>query len=537
MRSPICARVRLTPFLAAVLLGPTASALDSALPGVDLGLDYLIVPADASVVPDYLLPVAIESAPEPAEPAVVDLLDVIGNGLVLPDSERKRIDQEFSWYVRHPDYLDRVFTRAQRYLPYIVEEIQRRGMPIDLALLPVVESAFDPFAYSHGRAAGLWQFIPGTGRLYGLEQDWWYDGRRDVVASTQAALDYLQALHDKLEGDWLLAVAAYNSGEGRVRSAVRRNRRAGKPTDFWHLKLPRETRAYVPKLLAISRVVARRHELGLVLPYVAPEPYFDEVALDGQIDLALAADFAGITLDEIYRLNPGFNRWATRPKGPHRLQVPVASRDAFTAALAAAPAEERVQWQRYRIRPGDTLSTIATRHHTTTATLRQANGLRGTTIRAGDHLMIPSSSNPLASYALSVDGRAQRRLERSGGVRYTVAPGDSFWTIARRYGVGTRQLASWNGMAPGDTLSVGRELIIRSPQKVPEFDTPSSGPAGAQRRVAYTVRRGDSLAKISSRFRVTVGQLVRWNKLDRNKYLQPGQRLVMYIDVTRQSGG
>ena len=522
--------------LAALLLAAPAAALDSDLPGMDLGLDKLALHADPDVVPDYLLPVA--SPEEPAEPVLIDLLDVIGNGLVLPDTEQKRIDQEFSWYVRHPDYLDRVFTRAQRYLPFIVSEIERRGMPIDLALLPVVESAFDPFAYSHGRAAGLWQFIPGTGRLYGLDQDWWYDGRRDVVASTRAALDYLQALHDKLDGDWLLAVAAYNSGEGRVRSAVRRNRRADKPTDFWHLKLPRETRAYVPKLLAISRVVSRRHELGLNIPYVSPDPYFAEVPLDGQIDLALAADFADITLDEIYRLNPGFNRWATRPSGPHRLMVPVGSRDAFIEALAAAPADERVQWQRYRIRPGDTLSTIATRHHTTTATLRQANGLRGTTIRAGDHLMIPSSSKPLSSYSLSADGRQQRRLERSGGVRYTVAPGDSFWTIARRYGVGTRQLASWNGMAPGDTLSVGRELVIRSPQKTPELTTPASaGPSGTQRRVAYTVRRGDSLAKISSRFRVSIGQLVRWNKLDRNQYLQPGQRLVMYIDVTRQSGG
>ncbi|MEO1575216.1 MAG: transglycosylase SLT domain-containing protein, partial [Pseudomonadota bacterium] len=219
-------------------------------------------------------------APLAAEPPTVqsaaagDLLDYIAGRLRLPDADQKRIDQEYRWYTSHPDYLDRVFTRAQRYLPFIVAQLEERGMPMDIALLPVVESAFDPFAYSHGRASGLWQFIPGTGRMYGLKQDWWYDGRRDVVASTKAALDYLEALHRKTDGDWLKAIAAYNSGEGRVLSAVRRNRKAGKPTDFWHLSLPRETRAYVPKLLAIARVVARRYEHGVPLPYVEHAPYF-----------------------------------------------------------------------------------------------------------------------------------------------------------------------------------------------------------------------------------------------------------------------
>jgi membrane-bound lytic murein transglycosylase D len=467
-----------------------------------------------------------------------DLLDHIAAGLRLPDEQRRQVEQQYQWYVTHPDYLDRVFTRARRYLPYIVQQLEARGMPIDLALLPVVESAFDPFAYSHGRAAGLWQFIPGTARMYGLHQDWWYDGRRDVVESTRAALDYLEALLRKTDGDWLLAVASYNSGEGRVLSAMRRNRAAGKPTDFWSLKLPRETRAYVPKLLAISRVVARRMQHDFALPFVPREPYFSVVELDGQIDLALAAEMANTTLDEVYRLNPGFNRWATRPDGPHRLAIPYASYDAFVQRLHDTPADQRVQWTRYRIREGDVLGTIARRHGTTIGVLRQANDLAGSAIRAGAYLMIPQASAAATDYALSQAGRERARLSRSDGQRYVVKNGDSLWTIGRRFGVSSKAIARWNSMAPGDTLRVGRELVIRSTKaSAVSASISQQGPPGSQRRVAYTVRNGDSLSTISSRFRVSVSELVRWNKLDRAKYLQPGQNLVMFVDVTRQSGG
>lgn len=477
------------------------------------------------------------SAPTDAV-AAGDLLDHISGRLRLPDSDHKRIDQEYRWYVSHPDYLDRVFTRAQRYLPYIVQQVEQRGMPLDIALLPVVESAFDPFAYSHGRASGLWQFIPGTGRMFGLTQDWWYDGRRDVVASTEAALDYLETLRRKTDGDWLLAIAAYNSGEGRVLSAMRRNRKAGKPTDFWHLALPRETRGYVPKLLAIARVVGQRYQHGVPLPYVAHAPYFDVVPVDGQIDLAVAAEMAGTTLDEIYRLNPGFNRWATRPDGPHRLAIPAGARVAFEQALATTPVDERVQWTRYKIREGDVLGTIARRHGTTVSVLKAANQLNTSRIRAGRYLMIPSARASAADYTLSAGTREATRLANSGGTRYTVRRGDSLWTIGRKFGVSSRALARWNGMAPGDTLRVGRELVIKGARTTAAAATPPAAtPPGAQRRIAYTVRSGDSLSTISSRFRVSVSQLLRWNQLNRSDYLQPGQRLVMYVDVTRQSGG
>ncbi|MDH3588100.1 MAG: LysM peptidoglycan-binding domain-containing protein [Gammaproteobacteria bacterium] len=468
--------------------------------------------------------------------ASADLLTAIPAGFRLPYRDTRAVGQEFDWYVRHPDYLDRVFNRAQPYLSHIVEQIEQRGLPLELALLPVVESAYDPFAYSHGQAAGLWQFIPATGRRFGLEQDWWYDGRRDVVESTRAALDYLEKLHSIFDGDWLLAIAAYNSGEGNVRRALRR---AGGDATFWELRLPRETETYVPRLLALSRLVASPGDFGISLPYVSSKPYFDIVETGSQIDLALAAEMAEIDLDDVYRLNAGFNRWASRPDGPHRLIMPIANAQLLRIRLTELPEEHRVRWNRYLIRDGDTLSQIARTHKTTVTVLRDANNLRGSTIRAGRYLMIPTASQAAGSYRLSADSRlAKKTTARADTVHHTVREGDSLWEISRQYQVGVRELARWNGMAPRDTLRVGRKLVVHGAAADSVVAPPDAGFHATQRRIRYTVRKGDSLARISSKFKVSVSQLQRWNQsVARQKYLQPGQKLVMYIDVRKQSGG
>ena len=260
-------------------------------------------------------------------------------GFDLDWDDNPRIQAELNWFVGHPDYLTRVFTRAQRYLPHITAELDRRGLPLELALLPIVESAYDPFAYSHGRAAGLWQMIPGTATRFGIKQNWWYDGRRDVVDSTRAALEYLEHLYDFNEGDWLNAIASYNSGEGNVRKAVRRNRAANKPDDFWNLKLSKETSAYVPRLLALVKIVADPAQYNLVLPRVPDEPQFIVADIGSQIDLALAAELAGVDVDTVYTYNPGYNRWSTDPKGPHTLVMPVDVADGFVTALEEVPAK------------------------------------------------------------------------------------------------------------------------------------------------------------------------------------------------------
>ena len=412
-----------------------------------------------------------------------------------------------------------------------------RGVPGEIVLLPVVESAFQPFAYSPGRAAGIWQFIPSTGRLFKLKQNWWYDGRRDIVASTRAAFELLQRLQRKFDGDWLLALAAYNSGGGTVSRAIRKNRKRGRPTDFWSLDLPRETRAYVPRLLAISRIVADPQAFDVHLEPFPYEPFFAEVDIGSQLDLALAADMAGITIEELYRLNPGFNRWATDPDGPHRLLLPVAQVEGFEEELATLEPDQRLRWERHKIRQGETLGHIARRYGTTVKLLRQVNHLRGSRIRAGKHLLIPVSSKQLKHYALSADQRlAKTRSTARKGQRsaYTVRPGDTLWDIARAHGVKLAKLTRWNGMAPGDMLHPGQKLVIWSTSAARPVSATRVKPGASRQSLRYTVRRGDSLYRIAERFRVSVVDLKKWNTLP-GKYLQPGQKLKLYVDVTEQA--
>jgi membrane-bound lytic murein transglycosylase D len=475
---------------------------------------------------------------ETVEPASSDLLTRLRYSFGLDWEDNRRVQAELDWFVGHPDYLTRVFTRAQRYLPHITDELSRRGMPLELALLPIVESAYDPFAYSHGRAAGLWQMIPGTAKRFGLKQNWWYDGRRDVVDSTRAALDYLEHLYDFSEGDWLNAIASYNSGEGNVRRAVRRNRAANKPDDFWNLRLSKETSTYVPRLLALVEIVRDPDKFNVTLPRVADEPQFVVAEIGSQIDLALAAELAGVNVDTVYAFNPGYNRWSTDPRGPHTLVMPVEVADDFTEALAEVPASDRVRWKRHKIGSGETISEIALQYNTTIAAIRSANNLRGNTIRAGHHLMIPVATKPLNAYSKSADARlakTQNKRRAANKIEHVVRSGESFWTISRKYKVTMRELSAWNGMAPRDTLPVGRKLVVWTNADVASRTSPTTALGNTTRKLSYTVRRGDSLYLIANKFRVTISQIARWNNIDKNKILRPGQRLTMYVDVTRQS--
>ncbi len=409
-------------------------------------------------------------------------------------------------------------------------EIEQRGMPLEIALLPVVESGFQPFAYSHGRAAGLWQFIPGTGKVYGLEQNWWYDGRRDVIESTRAALDYLEKLHNDF-GDWQLALAAYNCGEGTVGRAIRRNEKAGKNTDFWSLDLPKETSAYVPKLMAVAHLIQYPEKYNLTLSPIDNSPYLAVVDTGSQIDLALAAKLANSTSDEIYQLNPGFNRWATTPSGPHRLVVPLEKAELFKQALADLPETERVQWARHKIKPGESLGVIAQNYKTTTTIIKEANDLGSNTIRAGRHLLIPVASGKASDYSKTVSQRlaSKQNSPRKGAKKtHTVQAGDTWWDLANAYKVNVNQLASWNGKAPGDTLQLGQKLVIWTKGK-----TSSSKNV---RTVNYKIRNGDSLWKISQKFNVSVAQVREWNGLSDRTLLKPGQNLTLYVDVRKQHG-
>ncbi|MEX2516691.1 MAG: LysM peptidoglycan-binding domain-containing protein [Gammaproteobacteria bacterium] len=475
---------------------------------------------------------AIE-AHESASPAGYDnLWDRIRAGLVLPrnlDNElvRKRIE----WYSKHQSFMDRVAERAEPYLYHIVEELEARGLPLDLALLPIVESAYEPLALSPSQAAGIWQFIPSTGRHYGLKQNWWYDGRRDIHASTDAALTYLDYLNEYFDGDWLHAIAAYNGGEGTVGRAVASNAAADKDTAFWALNLRAETRGYVPALMAIAEIIARPDYYQISLQPITNQPYFTQIETGGQVDLKKAADLADIPLAEISRLNPGFKRWATDPEGPHALLVPVDKAEKLAGELLALPKRERLSWQQHRVRQGETLGQIAARYGTTVAVIQQTNKLRGHLIRTGQDLIIaaPGAAPAIATAAAP----AQPGNNATAANEYTVRNGDSLWQIARQHNLRIADISRLNNLGSKAVLQPGQTLQLVDQQDTATnlVKTATHSLESNSQPVKYTVQQGDSLWAISRRFQVSLAALQEWNRLPVNTTLRPGQEIKVYVDA------
>lgn len=470
---------------------------------------------------------------------VDDLWQDIRNKMTFDIPQNKRLLMQRNWYIKHPSYLKRVAKRAEPFLYYIVQQLEANKIPVEMALLPIVESAFDPFAYSHGRASGMWQFVPATGTRFGMKQNWWYDGRRDVVASTKGAIAYLKYLNRFFDGDWLLALAAYNSGEGRVRRAIKKNANNNKPTDFWSLDLPRETRAYVPKLLALADIISRPVDFNIELPPLANQAAIGVVDIGSQLDLAKAADLAELTLAELQQLNPGFNRWSTDPQGPHYLLLPKNTIEQFSQKLATLDKDQRLAWQRYKIKSGDSLGEIAQQFNTDIAVIKQVNQIQGTQIRTGKYLLIPVASRDLADYLFSKDQRLankQNRKQKGEKTLHIVKAGDTLWDISRAYNVSYHQLAKWNGMAPKDTLKLRQKLVIWQQNKYlidTKKLTNKLSDNAIIRNITYKVRRGDSFARIADKFNVSIGDIEQWNKLNRKNYLQPGQMIKLSVDITK----
>ena len=463
-----------------------------------------------------------------------DIWQRIRANLTFDIPQNKRLVTQRNWFAKHQSYLDRVAKRAEPFLYYIVEQLEANDIPLEIALLPVVESAFDPFAYSHSRASGMWQFMPETGKRFGMKQDWWYDGRRDVIASTAGAIAYLKYLHQYFDGDWLLALAAYNSGEGRVKRAMRNNARKNKPTDFWSLDLPKETEAYVPKLLALVDIIKRPDDFNIKLFEIENKSVISVIDIGSQLDLAKAAKLSQISLAELQRLNAGFNRWATNPDGPHYLVIPNNKKDIFTAAISKLPKDERLAWQRYKIKSGDSLGKIAQKFHTSISLIQSVNKIKGSQIRAGKYLLIPVATQALDSYILSEQQRivkSQSRERAGTKFEYQVKSGDTLWDISRAHKVTSAQIAKWNGMAPKDMIKPGQKLVIW--QKAPsQFNRSNTAEQAVMRNITYKVRKGDSFARIAGKFNVSISDIERWNNLSRENYLQPGQKLKLSVDIT-----
>lgn len=508
------------------------------------------IAADAADVDEEIVTILptedTEEAIEEEEPLLLDAQDIAEAGNLWERTrsgfkldltlDNERIAAQRNWYSQHQSHLDRVTLRAARYLHYTVSEAEQRGIPTELALLPVIESSYNPFAYSHASAAGMWQFIPGTGKIFGLKQNWWFDGRRDVIESTRAAYDFLTQLHSKF-GSWELALAAYNAGPGAVQRSINRNLAEGLPADFWSLRLPSETMSYVPRFLAMAQLIKSPESFGVSLRPIMDQPYFRVVDTNGQIDLESAASLAGVSLKELYQLNPGFNRWATDPEGPHRLLIPASLPTDFAQQISALPAPERVAVENYTVKKGDTLFKVAKRFGTTPAELKRLNKLKSNQLKNGSTLVVSQTRNGSAEYArvqAELFGKSLSTASNKKVVsRYKVRRGDTLSSVARKHGVSTKQLAKLNGLRVKSHLKQGQVLKVNG-KAGSNSRTASRGNAkGKGKRISYEVRKGDTLFSISKRYNVSVKQIRNWNSASRN--IRPGQDLVIYVASSGQN--
>lgn len=499
-----------------------------------------------------------------------NLWDVLRSEFTLSHHEyNPAVQENIEWLMNDQDFLIRTASRAAPYLYFIHHQVKKHKLPIELVLLPIIESGYNPFIYSTAGAAGIWQMMPDTASGLGIKQDWWYDGRRDVVASTRAALDYLSYLFDFFDGNSLLAIAAYNSGEGAVMSAIRRNIREGKSTDFWSLPLPRETRTYVPRLLALAIIVAHPERYPIKFPAIRNAPYLAQVDVGGQMDLKQAANFAGLSLKNIQQLNPGFNRLVTHPNGPYKLVLPIEHVEQFMAHLANTSLSSHIDWMQYKIKSSDTLDSIAKRFNTTALALREINHLKQGQIKKGMKLVIPktvatvlnnhhknnqpdeisieqtmidiapkiastSQSTTNTSSTIKEDNEGKNYAKsnmKSGDTLYMVRNNDTVEKIAEHFNLAARtiyavnQLHSYSIIHPGDQLLIPTHLAQMKSRKPNNSETPELRKL-APGDTLYMIRHGDTIEKIAAKFKTTPAA-IRVANLMMDNTMQEGDHLII----------
>ena len=468
-----------------------------------------------------------------------DLWRVIADRQEIIVENNPRIQSHIDWISQRPDYLASISKRAEPFLYLVVSELEKEEVPIEIALLPIVESDYYPFSYSHGTATGIWQFIPSTGRMYGLEEDWWHEDRRDVLASTKAAVRYLKDLNRMFDGDWLLSIAAYNAGPGMVQRAIDKNRNKGKRTDYWSLDLPKETEKYVPKLLALGKVLKNPERFNQKLIKIENKPYLEPINLESQFDLALIAQWTNLSIDEIYSFNPGLKRWATPEALPYTILLPVDVVGDFKEILTNQKNRPKVSWTRYKVKEGDSLSIIAQNFNTTINQIQSVNNINGSLIRANSYLIVPLARESEAYYSLSDVQREKSRLnatKNSDKLIYKVVSGDSLWKISRNFDVTVNDLVRWNKIVPTAPLSIGKELVILIDAKEKtELAKITNTGIDINRKIVYTVRSGDNLSLIAQKYKVKVSQIRDWNDLNETDILQPGDKLTITINVVNSN--
>jgi len=562
------ARMRLIPLfsfilaLASVLALPlpTASAADL------FGSDSPEPPAKQALPETTIAeaPLLLQSSPgilgSPAKESLdvatseepVDLWDRIREGFALEELDSPLVQNHVAWYTNRPEYVRRMVERSQLYLYHIVEEVEKRGMPTEVALIPIIESAFNPQAYSRSHASGIWQFIPSTGKNFGLEQNWWYDGRRDVTAATDAALDYLQKLHDMFDS-WELAFAAYNWGEGSVQRAIAKNKAKGLPTDYLSLTMPAETRNYLPKLMAVKQIIMNPQEAGLELASIPNLPYFVSVASTQHIDLAVAARLAEMPLHDFVSLNPAYNRPVINAKGSRTLLLPVGKADTFASNLENYD-KPLVSWKSYTPARGEKIDKVARRFSISVARLKEINSItRRNKLSAGQTLLVPLSRDDATVSAFfdetpqAIEPEEIELLPVSSRSIYAVKKGDTLASIAKRHKISVARIKALNNLKSSH-LNNGQKLVIRQEtltkrklaavkgKTVKQAMASKAKPvklAAANRAKRnhryYTVRRGDTVASIARQFNVAANDIQRWNNISGKRGLAPGNKVTLML--------
>lgn len=505
----------------------------------------------------------------------------------LPPIEHEEIERELSWFINHPDYLERVQERAEPFLYSIVKQVEKHDIPGEIALLPVIESAFQPHAVSPANAAGIWQFIPSTGRIYGLKRSHTYDGRRDIYASTKAAIKYLKKLHRQFDGDWLLAIAGYNCGEGAVERAIEKNMARNLPTDFWSLDLPQETRSYVPRLLAVAKLFVGADQYGIALHDIPNAARFKPVKVDKHLDLALAADAANMPLEKLYALNPGFKGKFADVEGSYHLFIPAEKKAAdfrqelarladesqaslrvstaiedggLDASEASATLSDREPARRLSLasfEPDKSYSPSRAPLYETVAVTREeslpedkaesrpdeesgtfkARGNRAIRERAPRVVHQRSETKPEPEPQAAIRKRERRVAEvvpiqdktQERGTKktsYSVLPGETLWAVARKHAVDVGQLAKWNDFSENTKVQAGQRLVVWNKDAAKKLPPVAVGIRSSQAS-NYTVREGDTMFSISRRFKVSVADLRKSNGWKTDKQIQAGKNITV----------
>ncbi len=524
------------PFLIAISFIALLAGCDS------IGLkktDQAAAPANATAETS----VAHTSSVQPEERKYDSVWDRIRAGYALPHTSNSTVDAQIRFYTSKKKYFYGVMQQAEPYLYFVAKEMQANDMPMELALLPFIESSYNPTASSPGNQnVGMWQFGAATGRNFGLKQNNWYDGRKDVVASTDAAIRLLKKLYARFDNDWLLAIAAYNAGDGTIQQAIDKNRRAGKPTDFWSLPLNKTTQGYIPQLIALSKIVADPNVYDFNLYPIPDVPYFVKINVDSQINLSEAAQQSSLDVGLLKKLNAGFKSGLTDPTEPRHVLVPVDAAATFRLQLDSLPKVASVKWQEHQVKKGESLEAVAKKYGVSAAKIQVINSLKSAKLVPGQRLQIPLSPST-DSVPEAIVAQQVSQQEKTQNIYHTVKSGENLWSIAKAKNTSVETLARLNNMSTKGALKVGQKLVVLNQasddttknnqikdNQVTASQTKASESKESQ-TLKYTIKSGDTLGKVAAKYDVSVKQLMQWNKITDETSIRPKQELIVLVDA------